>query len=155
MTRVTCRLTASNRDKVPNPTLVNRVWATFTFFCSLCLLLSLSLLQAHCTAAVHREGRMQGRLRGAATQTVHLVYIFVCHSASHVSAGSSVISGITLCRSVHMLVPSRLCSMQSVFTCVTFLFLLPVAVRLWLFAQSCCSRLLLFLSFRLSTYSCY
>jgi len=31
MTRVTCRLTAKNRDQLLNPTLGNRVWATFTF----------------------------------------------------------------------------------------------------------------------------
>ena len=35
MTHVTCRLTAKNRDQLRNPTLGNRVWAsfTFTFFC--------------------------------------------------------------------------------------------------------------------------
>ena len=32
MTRVTCRLTAKNRDQLRNPTLGNRVWATFTFY---------------------------------------------------------------------------------------------------------------------------
>ena len=32
MTHVTCRLTAKNRDELRNPTLGNRVWATFTFF---------------------------------------------------------------------------------------------------------------------------
>jgi len=32
MTYVTCRLTAKNRDQLRNPTLGNRVWATFTFF---------------------------------------------------------------------------------------------------------------------------
>ena len=31
MTHVTCRLTAKNRDQLWNPTLCNRVWATFTF----------------------------------------------------------------------------------------------------------------------------
>jgi len=31
MTHVTCRLTAKNRDQLRNPTLDNRVWATFTF----------------------------------------------------------------------------------------------------------------------------
>ena len=31
-THVTCRLTAKNRDQLRNPTLGNRVWATFTFF---------------------------------------------------------------------------------------------------------------------------
>ena len=32
MTHVTCRLTAKNRDRLRNPTLGNRVWATSTFF---------------------------------------------------------------------------------------------------------------------------
>ena len=32
MTPVTCRLTAKNRDQLRNPTLGNRVWATFTFY---------------------------------------------------------------------------------------------------------------------------
>ena len=32
MTHVTCRPTAKNRDQHRNPTLGNRVWATFTFF---------------------------------------------------------------------------------------------------------------------------
>jgi len=31
VTYVTCRLTARNRDQLRNPTLGNRVWATFTF----------------------------------------------------------------------------------------------------------------------------
>jgi len=31
MTHATCRLTAKNRDQLRNPTLGNRVWATFTF----------------------------------------------------------------------------------------------------------------------------
>jgi len=31
MTHVTCRLTAKNRDQLRNPTLGNRVWATFTY----------------------------------------------------------------------------------------------------------------------------
>jgi len=32
MTHVTCRLTAKNGDQLRNPTLGNRVWATFTFY---------------------------------------------------------------------------------------------------------------------------
>jgi len=32
MTHVTCRLTVKNRDQLRNPTLGNRVWATFTFY---------------------------------------------------------------------------------------------------------------------------
>ena len=31
MTQVTCRLTTKDRDQLRNPTLGNRVWATFTF----------------------------------------------------------------------------------------------------------------------------
>ena len=31
MTYITCRLTAKNWDQLRNPTLGNRVWATFTF----------------------------------------------------------------------------------------------------------------------------
>jgi len=34
MTHVTCRLAAKNRDQLRNPTLGNRVRATFTFFTS-------------------------------------------------------------------------------------------------------------------------
>jgi len=30
MTHITCRLSAKNRDQLRNPTLGNRVWATFT-----------------------------------------------------------------------------------------------------------------------------
>jgi len=32
MTRVTCRLTAKNQNQLWNPTLGDRVWATFTFY---------------------------------------------------------------------------------------------------------------------------
>jgi len=35
MTHVTCRLTAKNRDQLQNPTIGNRVWATFTFYIQL------------------------------------------------------------------------------------------------------------------------
>ena len=37
MTRVTCMLTAKNRDRLRNPTLGNRVRATFTFFIRPCV----------------------------------------------------------------------------------------------------------------------
>jgi len=36
MTHVTCRLTAKNRDQLRNPTLGNRVCATFTLACVYC-----------------------------------------------------------------------------------------------------------------------
>ena len=32
MIHLTCRLTAKNRDQLHDPTLGNRVWATFTFY---------------------------------------------------------------------------------------------------------------------------
>jgi len=35
MTHVTCRLTAKNRNQLRNPTLGNRVWATFAFLSAL------------------------------------------------------------------------------------------------------------------------
>ena len=44
MTHVTCRLTANNRDQLRNPTLGNRVWATFAFFTFGCTWRSLDVL---------------------------------------------------------------------------------------------------------------
>ena len=38
MTHATCRLTARNRDQLWNPTLCNRVWATF--FTTVCVCVS-------------------------------------------------------------------------------------------------------------------
>ena len=36
MTYVTCKLSAKNRDQLRNPTLGNRVWATFTILFTVC-----------------------------------------------------------------------------------------------------------------------
>ena len=47
MTHVTCRLTAKNRDQLQNPTLGNRVWATFTFFIPCPDKYQLSLIDPH------------------------------------------------------------------------------------------------------------
>ena len=47
MTHITCRLTAKNRDQLRNPTLGNRVWATFTFYL-------LHIVLFSCIAAVWR-----------------------------------------------------------------------------------------------------
>jgi len=44
MTHVTCRLTAKNRNELRNPTLVNRVWATFYSVSPVLLLLSNAML---------------------------------------------------------------------------------------------------------------
>jgi len=43
MTHVTCRLTAKNRDQLRNPTLCNRVWATFFLFSLLSLRRTLAM----------------------------------------------------------------------------------------------------------------
>jgi len=43
MVQVACRLTAKNRDQLRNPTLGNRVWATFTFH------ITLQVMQKPCT----------------------------------------------------------------------------------------------------------
>jgi len=53
MTYATCRLTAKNRDQLPDPMFGNRVWATFTFLCYVCvrvvwLYRLLSCLALHC-----------------------------------------------------------------------------------------------------------
>jgi len=42
MTHVTCRLTDKNRDQLRNPTLGNRVWATFTYLFTIAMPLLLS-----------------------------------------------------------------------------------------------------------------
>jgi len=47
MTHITCRLTAKNRDQLRNPTLGNRVWATFTFFLQRRIWYSLLLRQIY------------------------------------------------------------------------------------------------------------
>ena len=46
MTHVTCRLTAKDQDQLRNPTLGNRVWATFTFFTYLRVLAACSIAGA-------------------------------------------------------------------------------------------------------------
>jgi len=55
MTHVTCRLTAKNRDQLRNPTLGNRVWATFTF-----LLYSYRLYTYAFSAFTLLVGRQEG-----------------------------------------------------------------------------------------------
>jgi len=55
MTHVTCRLTAKNRDQLRNPTLGNRVWATFTF-----LLYSYRLYTYAFSALTLLVGRQEG-----------------------------------------------------------------------------------------------
>jgi len=47
MTHVTCRLTANNRDQLRNPTLGNRVWATFFNITAISLPFFLNINQRH------------------------------------------------------------------------------------------------------------
>ena len=53
MTHVTCRLTVKNRDQLRNPTLGNRVWATFTFFQCPC-----GVLHADLFVLVEEDGEL-------------------------------------------------------------------------------------------------
>jgi len=57
MTHVTFRLTAKNRDQLRNPTLGNRVWATFYLY----LLVTLALQG---TVLNHGLGQTDGRTDG-------------------------------------------------------------------------------------------
>ena len=55
MTHVTCRPTAKNRDQLRNPTLGNRVWASFTFlFWNTVLSLITQRTQRLCTVTSRR-----------------------------------------------------------------------------------------------------
>ena len=64
MTHVTCKLTAKNRDRLRNPTLGNRVWATFTFI--ICTALVLCMDHATRGARVNTDTL---RLAAAASAT--------------------------------------------------------------------------------------
>ena len=65
MTDVTCRLTAKNRDKLRNPTLGNRVWATFIS----------SLARIACIAYVRAIAADDVKYRG----------VSVCLSVGHIN----------------------------------------------------------------------
>jgi len=60
MTHITCRLTAKNRDQLRNPTLGNRVWATFTFTMDVTRLATMVIM------TVLSSGRCRG-IRGKTT----------------------------------------------------------------------------------------
>jgi len=53
MTHITCRLTAKNRDQLRNPTLGNRVWATFFIFSK--LFYKFSIQSPHLSDAVSQK----------------------------------------------------------------------------------------------------
>jgi len=53
MTHITCRLTAKNRDQLWNPTLGNRVWATFFIFSK--LFYKFSIQSPHLSDAVSQK----------------------------------------------------------------------------------------------------
>ena len=63
MTHVTCRLAAMNRDRLRNPTLGNRVWATFTFLsyrivCAECIVRVVSSRVHHYVVRRQDDGRV-------------------------------------------------------------------------------------------------
>ena len=61
MTHITCRLTAKNRDQLRNPTLGNRVWATFN-------------VNVEFKVTLQEQVRYRGTLK---------VTVTVCHTAEH------------------------------------------------------------------------
>ena len=65
LTHVTCRLTAKNRDQLRNPTLGNRVWATFafTFYIAYCPHSRLAARQPYALISV-LAGLLKRRLAG-------------------------------------------------------------------------------------------
>jgi len=70
MTHVTCRLTAKNRDQLRNPTLGNRVWATFLPRSRIVIVKS--ALRPRRTVQYSTSSRRAGRDKIAATR-VHVV----------------------------------------------------------------------------------
>ena len=63
MTHITCRLTAEDRDRLRNPTLGYRVWATFTFFLGELAVLP-HILQLDLSGLLLRERRERKGLKG-------------------------------------------------------------------------------------------
>jgi len=64
MTHITCRLTAKNRDQIRNPTLGNRVWASFTF--------------TERRVAVVEYGNVEGDVVGSGDRSYKFVMDFRC-----------------------------------------------------------------------------
>ena len=86
MTHITCRLTVKNRDQLWNPTLGNRVWATFTLTCC-------CLLQWNDTPgdwAVHNPRRLRWSDSVSTPQPVSTQHVPVCYGqAGHGSVSQS------------------------------------------------------------------
>ena len=68
MTHVTCRLTAKNRDQLRNPTLGNRVWATFYLVSYVTVTLCTCIRERSLTVAIccTHAGTVGDRVRGGA-----------------------------------------------------------------------------------------
>ena len=64
MIHITCRLTAKNRDQLRNPTLDNRVWASFTF--------------TERRVAVVEYGNVEGDVVGSGDRSYEFVMDFRC-----------------------------------------------------------------------------
>jgi len=60
MTHITCRLTAKNRDQLRNPTLGNRVWASFTFYLRQCVVAAaFNGTRVRLVGGTSKEGRLE------------------------------------------------------------------------------------------------
>ena len=64
MIHLTCRLTAKNRDQLHDPTLGNRVWATFTFYSTGRETSREGRLPAHCNVLVHGARGARAKVHG-------------------------------------------------------------------------------------------
>ena len=80
MTHVTCRPTAKNRDQLWNPTLGNRVWATFTFTFLLAVTLPASM--HHCRWPVAIANILVGK---SSVELICLINITFAHTLIEVS----------------------------------------------------------------------
>jgi len=90
MTHITCRLTAKNRDQLRNPTLGDRVWATFTF---------LFVMECY-TSAARRPAPVRTKcIRIVSTQRTIEVYETCHHAQQH---HTHVAAGVMTCRSVSL-----------------------------------------------------
>ena len=84
MTHATCKLTAKNRDQLRNPTLGNRVWATFTFL-------------MYIDAA---KSSRSGAYSSAATGSIMLV--FLCPNSTRLAQPDFVAGRVWSCRFHYM-----------------------------------------------------
>ena len=116
MTHVTCRLTAKNRDQLRNPTLGNRVWATFIFYIFICpsLVVSFLLLKMrHVLLAANND-----------IYIVNLIFSLQdsCSPVAIAGTSSSVDSPLSLSITPHSFTPGLNLRFLQILPTVAFLF---------------------------------